>query len=130
MGFEGSYDRVAAFARTWSEGQSERVNPASKRTLKAKLEELERDAVRLLTVAPPPPPPPPPGPTPPGPAPIPPVPPQVTASSTILVEEAQQLDLDSEAAALLLNALKERFSGDHELELSLSWRIARRSPQQ
>lgn len=32
LGFEGSYDRVAAFARTWREGQTERVNPASKRT--------------------------------------------------------------------------------------------------
>jgi len=32
LGFEGSYDRVAAFARTWREGQFERVNPASKRT--------------------------------------------------------------------------------------------------
>ncbi|USX23984.1 hypothetical protein NHH73_15245 [Oxalobacteraceae bacterium OTU3CINTB1] len=32
LGFEGSYDRVAALARTWREGQSERVNPASKRT--------------------------------------------------------------------------------------------------
>ena len=32
LGFEGSYDRGAAFARTWREGQSERVNPASKRT--------------------------------------------------------------------------------------------------
>lgn len=32
LGFEGSYDRVAAFARTWREGRSERVNPASKRT--------------------------------------------------------------------------------------------------
>jgi hypothetical protein len=33
LGFEGSYDRVAAFARTWREGQTERVNPASKRTI-------------------------------------------------------------------------------------------------
>ena len=33
LGFEGSYDRVAAFARTWREDQSEKVNPASKRTL-------------------------------------------------------------------------------------------------
>jgi predicted transcriptional regulator len=33
LGFEGSYDRVAAFARTWREGQTERVNTASKRTL-------------------------------------------------------------------------------------------------
>lgn len=33
LGFEGSYDRVAAFARVWREGQTERVNPASKRTV-------------------------------------------------------------------------------------------------
>ncbi|MNS88586.1 hypothetical protein D3C72_1225660 [compost metagenome] len=32
LGFEGSYDRVAAFARTWRAGQIERVNPCSKRT--------------------------------------------------------------------------------------------------
>lgn len=32
LGFEGFYDRVAAFARVWREGQTERVNPASKRT--------------------------------------------------------------------------------------------------
>jgi hypothetical protein len=102
--------------------------------LKAKLEELERDAVRLLTVvAPPPSAPPPPGPQ--GSPPMPPAPPDEPGAGPqtagpILVEEAQQLDLDSEAAALLLNALKERLNGDHELELSLSWRIARRSPQQ
>jgi hypothetical protein len=30
---DGSCDRVAAFARVWRAGQSERVNPASKRTL-------------------------------------------------------------------------------------------------
>lgn len=29
LGFEGSYDRVAAFARVWRDGQTERVNPAS-----------------------------------------------------------------------------------------------------
>jgi len=33
LGFEGSYDRVAAFARTWREGQFDRLNPASKRTI-------------------------------------------------------------------------------------------------
>lgn len=33
LGFEGSYDRVAAFARTWREGQIDRVNPAHKRTV-------------------------------------------------------------------------------------------------
>ena len=32
LGFEGSYDRGAAFARTWRAGQTERVNPASIRT--------------------------------------------------------------------------------------------------
>ncbi len=32
LGFEGSYDRVAAFARVWRAGQTERVNSASKRT--------------------------------------------------------------------------------------------------
>lgn len=32
LGFEGPYDRVAAFARVWREGQTERVNPSSKRT--------------------------------------------------------------------------------------------------
>ena len=34
LGFDGSYDRVAAFARAWRAGQSDRVNPASKRTRK------------------------------------------------------------------------------------------------
>jgi predicted transcriptional regulator len=33
LGFEGSYDRVAAFARVWRAGQTERVNSASKRTV-------------------------------------------------------------------------------------------------
>ena len=32
LGYEGSYDRVAAFARQWKAGQSEWVNSASKRT--------------------------------------------------------------------------------------------------
>ena len=33
LGFGGSYDRVAAFARQWREGQTEWVNSARKRTL-------------------------------------------------------------------------------------------------
>jgi len=33
LGFEGSYDRVAAFARVWRAGQTDRVNAASKRTV-------------------------------------------------------------------------------------------------
>ncbi len=32
LGFEGSYDRVAAFARKWKMDQTDRVNSASKRT--------------------------------------------------------------------------------------------------
>ncbi|MRW92338.1 hypothetical protein GJ699_20285, partial [Duganella sp. FT80W] len=33
LGYEGSYDRVAAFARQWKAGQLEWVNSASKRTI-------------------------------------------------------------------------------------------------
>jgi hypothetical protein len=33
LGYEGSYDRVAAFARQWKVDQLERVNSASKSTL-------------------------------------------------------------------------------------------------
>jgi len=33
LGFEGSYDRVAAFARQWKVDQLDRVNAASKGTL-------------------------------------------------------------------------------------------------
>jgi len=32
LGYEGSYDRVAAFGRQWMVGQLERVNSASKST--------------------------------------------------------------------------------------------------
>jgi len=32
LGYAGSYDRVAAFARQWKAGQTEWVNSASKRT--------------------------------------------------------------------------------------------------
>ena len=39
LGYEGSYDRVAAFARQWKVDQLERVNSASKGTLVI-LEEL------------------------------------------------------------------------------------------
>jgi AcrR family transcriptional regulator len=46
LGFKGSYDRVAAFARTWREGQFDRVNPASKRTHNIKIL-AERGVVTL-----------------------------------------------------------------------------------
>ena len=36
LGFEGSYDRVAAFARQWRVDQLDRVNSASKGTFMAK----------------------------------------------------------------------------------------------
>ena len=36
LGFGGSYDRVAAFARQWREGQTEWVNSARKRTAYAR----------------------------------------------------------------------------------------------
>src|SRR5471032_207374 len=45
LGFEGAYDRVAAFARVWREGQTEKGNAASKRTLTAYLTAIR---VRLL----------------------------------------------------------------------------------
>ena len=32
LGYEGSYDRVAAFSRQWKVGQMERVESASKST--------------------------------------------------------------------------------------------------
>jgi len=48
LGYEGSYDRVAAFARQWKVGQSEWVNSASKRT-DAKLCAPEGD--RLYSIA-------------------------------------------------------------------------------
>lgn len=108
--------------------------------LKLKLEELDRDAVRLLTIAAPAPvpsstgtPPASPGTSPP-PMPAAPAPAPFTGTGTtpvasVLVEEAQEIDLDSEAAASVLKSLQERLNGDHELELSLSWRLVRRSAQ-
>jgi hypothetical protein len=48
-------------------------------------------------------------------------------AAPVLVEEAQKADLDTEAAAMVLKNLQDRLQGDHELELSLSWRIQRRS---
>lgn len=113
-------------------GSEEHVIP-----LKSKLEELERDTVQLLTVAAPL--------APPATAPISPggsLPPLPVAPVTapfsgtgtapaapVFVEEAQEVDLNSEAAASVLKSLQERLQSDSELELSLSWRLARRSSQ-
>lgn len=112
-------------------GSEEHVIP-----LKPKLEELDRDAVRLLTVAAPAPLPADTAPTPPGTSPLPmpeaPAPESFSVTRAppampILVEEAQKVDLDTEAAASVLKNLQDRLQNDHELELSLSWRLSRRS---
>ncbi len=115
-------------------GSEEHVIP-----LKPKLEELDRDAVRLLTVAAPTPAPVPTPYTPPAGTPPMLVPPPVaplpyTGSGLapiepVLVEEAQKVDMDTQAAASLLKTLQDRLENDPELELSLSWRLQRRSSQ-
>jgi hypothetical protein len=114
--------------------------------LKPKLEELERDAVRLLTVAAPAPvsaPSPAQAPLQPpstGAAPLPPAQNATTTaapypetrilpSTPILVEEAQEVDLDSTAATSVLAGLQQRLYDEPDLELSLSWRIQRRGTQ-
>jgi hypothetical protein len=116
-------------------GSEEHVIP-----LKSKLEELDRDAVRLLTVVAPVPVPTPvtggaamsptgttPEPLPPAPTPEPFAGTGAAPVATVLVEQSQKVDMDSEAAASILKTLQERMQGDHELELSLSWRLQRRS---
>ena len=72
--------------------------------LRARLTELEREAMRLLAVPPPPPP-----------------------GGTVLVEEAQRSQLSGTAATEALDALKTRMSREHDLELTLSWRLERKS---
>ena len=118
--------------------------------LKARLEELERDAMRLLTAAvpgvvstpPAPTAPPPPTTAPlttPGPDTYPPVRPvagpatrpvwtaaTATAPATELVDEQQQLHLSGAAAAAALDDLKARLADDRDLELTLSWRLQRK----
>ncbi|HOB94381.1 MAG TPA: phage resistance protein [Aquabacterium sp.] len=90
--------------------------------LKARLAEIERDAVALLTVAPPPPPPPPPLPPPPLPPPPPPPDPRLQ-----LVDECEQLHLKAKEATEVLEQLKQQVASDDDLELTLSWRLQRRT---
>ena len=100
--------------------------------LKSRLEELERDAMRLLTAAAPPPPAP--APTPAGnpaattPAPVA-LPPAPAAMGPEVVEEKQQLHLSGAAAAAALDDLKARMEKDRDLELTLSWRLQRKGTQ-
>lgn len=113
--------------------------------LKPRLEEIERDAVHLLTMAAPAPipamqPQPPiiePVPVPlPLPLPLPVIPAPAhfigsgtAPSTTELVDSDEKMGLSTDAAASLLKDLQERLQGDPELELSLSWRLERRSAE-
>jgi hypothetical protein len=102
--------------------------------LKARLDELERDAMRLLTAAAPPPAAPSPAPVPtpvglpPTPAPVT-LPPAPAAMGPEVVEERQQLHLSGPAAAAALDDLKARLAKEQDLELTLSWRLQRKGTQ-
>ena len=107
--------------------------------LKPRLEELARDAMRLLAApapvpspAPAPVTPPPFAPTPPGagPAPVPPpvvMPPAPPANGPEVVDEKQQLHLSGAAAVTALDELKTLVTSERDLELTLSWRVQRKS---
>ena len=100
--------------------------------LKSRLEELARDAMRLLAAAAPAPVTPPPvAPTPPGagPAPAPPpvvMPPAPPANGPEVVDEKQQLHLSGAAAVTALDELKTLVTSERDLELTLSWRVQRK----
>lgn len=96
--------------------------------LKARLDELERDAMRLLTAAAPPQAPtplPPPEGAPLAPAPVV-LPPAPAAMGPEVVDEKQQLHLSGAAATAALDDLKARLAEDQDLELTLSWRLQRK----
>lgn len=102
--------------------------------LKPRLEELARDAMRLLAAAAPataPVTPPPFSPTPPGtrPAPVPPpvvLPPTPPANRPEVVDEKLQLYLSGAAAVIALDELKTLMTSERDLELTLSWRVQRK----
>ena len=100
--------------------------------LKPRLEELARDAMRLLAVAAQAPvTPPPAAPTPPGagPTPAPPpvvMPPAPPANGPEVVDEKQQLHLSGAAAVTALDELKTLVTSERDLELTLSWRVQRK----
>lgn len=86
--------------------------------LQTKLNELERDAITLLSV----------GPTVPPPE-VPPVPPLNSPPlppGKVLVEEIDKIDLNTVAATAVLDQLKSRLLGDPELELTLHYRLHKR----
>jgi hypothetical protein len=104
--------------------------------LKPRLEELARDAMRLLAAAAPAPAPVTPPtvvPTPPGvgPAPVPApqavvLPPAPPANGPEVVDEKQQLHLSGAAAVSALDELKTLVTSERDLELTLSWRVQRK----
>lgn len=100
--------------------------------LKARLAELERDAMQLLAAAAPVQPPAPvPAPVSPGgtvaPTPLPPVlPPASGFNGPEVVEEKQAVHLSGAAAVAQLDDLKARVARDRDLELTLSWRLERK----
>ena len=95
-------------------GSEEHVIP-----LKPKLEELDRDAVRLLTVVAPPE------------VKLPPIEPEPPKLEPALpfIDKGEQMGLDAHAVVATLTALQQRLESDPALELSLSWRLQRRSSQ-
>lgn len=98
--------------------------------LKPRLEELTRDAMRLLAAAAPAPDPvlPPGAET----APVPPpvvLPPAPPANWPEVVDEKQQLHLSGAAAVSALDELKTLVTSERDLELTLSWRVQRKGTQ-
>ncbi|MHB1122566.1 MAG: phage resistance protein [Ramlibacter sp.] len=92
--------------------------------IRARLAEIERDALRLLTTVSdaPPAPPAPPAPT------LPPAPPPPPADPTLEdVEVREQVHLRAADAAELLDGLKRKLVEDSELEVTMSWRLQRRT---
>ncbi|MEI8323916.1 MAG: phage resistance protein, partial [Betaproteobacteria bacterium] len=100
--------------------------------LKPRLEELARDAMRLLAAASPPVTAGTPVSLPPGAAPMPaPVtmPPVPLANGSEIVDERQQLHLSGTEALAALDDLKARVTSERDLELTLSWRLQRKGTQ-
>ena len=99
--------------------------------LKGRLDELHRDAMGLLAAAAPTPVPPT-GPdivpTPGGHAPVT-IPPVAANLAPEVVAEKQQLHLTGVEAVAALDELKSRVTSERDLELTLSWRLQRKSTQ-
>lgn len=96
--------------------------------LKAKLEELGRDAMALLATAAPVVTPPPIDPGVP-PLPVPVALPMPPAPGNELVAEQQQMHLTGSDALIALDKLKARVASERDLELTLSWRLERKGTQ-